>query len=77
MSSGERSLPLRERKKLATRARLLAAAEDLFATNGYHATTIDEIAARADVARATAFNYFPRKEEFRSEERRVGKECRL
>jgi AcrR family transcriptional regulator len=64
MSSTEGALTLRERKKLLTRGRLLAAAEDLFAAKGYHATTMDEIAARADVARATAFNYFPRKEEF-------------
>jgi hypothetical protein len=31
MSSTENPLPLRQRKKLATRARLLAASEDLFA----------------------------------------------
>jgi AcrR family transcriptional regulator len=55
---------LRERKKRATRERLLDAAEDLFVERGYDATTMDEIAARADVSRATAFNYFPRKDGF-------------
>jgi AcrR family transcriptional regulator len=55
---------LRERKKAATRERLLAAANELFVARGYDATTMDDIAARADVARATAFNYFPRKDDF-------------
>ena len=57
-------LTLRERKKAATRARLLAAANELFVARGYDATTMDDIAARADVSRATAFNYFPRKDDF-------------
>jgi TetR/AcrR family transcriptional regulator, cholesterol catabolism regulator len=55
---------LRERKKRATRERLLDAAEELFVERGYDATTMDEIAARADVSRATAFNYLPRKDGF-------------
>jgi AcrR family transcriptional regulator len=55
---------LRERKKMRTRERLLIAAKDVFVERGYDAATVDEIAARADVSRATAFNYFPRKEDF-------------
>jgi AcrR family transcriptional regulator len=55
---------LRERKKQATRDRLLEVAQELFVERGYTATSIDEIAARADVSRATVFNYFARKEEF-------------
>lgn len=54
----------RERSKVALRRRLLDAAMDAFADKGYRAATIDEIAERADVARATAFNHFPRKEDF-------------
>ncbi|MBB6565703.1 TetR/AcrR family transcriptional regulator [Kribbella sandramycini] len=54
----------RERSKAALRQRLLAAALAAFVEKGYHAATIDEIAERADVARATAFNHFPRKEDF-------------
>ena len=54
----------RERKQRATRDRLLAAAQTLFSERGYDGATMDEIAAKADVSRATAFNYFPRKEEF-------------
>jgi TetR/AcrR family transcriptional regulator, cholesterol catabolism regulator len=54
---------MRERKQRATRERLLTAAQTLFAERGYDRTTMDDIAADADVSRATAFNYFPRKEE--------------
>ncbi|TDD49094.1 TetR family transcriptional regulator [Kribbella antibiotica] len=54
----------RERSKVALRQRLLSAAMAAFAEKGYRAATIDEIAERADVARATAFNHFPRKEDF-------------
>jgi len=54
----------RERSKVALRQRLLKAAMAAFAEKGYRAATIDVIAERADVARATAFNHFPRKEDF-------------
>jgi AcrR family transcriptional regulator len=53
----------RERQAIATRQRLLEAGLDAFSRRGYHAATFDEIAEAADVARATAFNYFPRKED--------------
>ena len=36
---------------------------DLFARQGFTATTIDQIAEAADVSRATVFGYFPTKEE--------------
>lgn len=64
MSSGTPSRSLRERKQQATRERLLGTALELFGARGYEATTMDDIAAGADVSRATVFNYFPRKEEF-------------
>ncbi|MFD9906999.1 TetR/AcrR family transcriptional regulator [Streptomyces sp. NPDC059063] len=54
----------RERRRTATRDRLLTAALELFATQGYAATTYDHIAERADVGRQTAFNHFRRKEDF-------------
>jgi TetR/AcrR family transcriptional regulator, cholesterol catabolism regulator len=54
---------IRERKQRATRERLLTVAQTLFAERGYDRTTMDDIAADAEVSRATAFNYFPRKEE--------------
>jgi TetR/AcrR family transcriptional regulator, cholesterol catabolism regulator len=53
----------RERKKQRVKERLYASALSLFAENGYDRTSIDEIAARADVARGTFFNYFQRKED--------------
>jgi TetR/AcrR family transcriptional regulator, cholesterol catabolism regulator len=53
----------RERKKLATRDRIVESAVALFASRSYEATTMDDIGERADVARATVFNYFPRKED--------------
>jgi AcrR family transcriptional regulator len=53
----------RERRKADTRQRLLDAALASFAQVGYHASTFDDIANAADVSRATAFNYFPRKED--------------
>jgi len=46
------------------RERLLSAALELFAANGFGETTIDQIAERADVARQTVLNHFPRKTDF-------------
>ncbi len=54
----------RERRKLEQHEALLDAATALFVERGFDATTYDHIAERADVARGTAFNYFPRKELF-------------
>ena len=51
----------RERKKQETRQRIVDGAVALFATRGYDATTMDDIAEAADVSRATVFNFFPRK----------------
>jgi AcrR family transcriptional regulator len=43
------------------------AAVELFVERGFDATTMDDIADRADVARATVFNYFQRKTAFLDE----------
>ncbi len=51
-----------ERRKARTRAGLLAAARELFATRGLEGTAIADIAARADVATGSFYNYFPTKE---------------
>jgi AcrR family transcriptional regulator len=56
-----RPLGRRERKKAETRQRILSAAARLFTSQGFEATTIDEIAEDADVSRGTFFNYYAEK----------------
>jgi AcrR family transcriptional regulator len=56
------SVPLRERKKAATKERLYLEAIELFRRKGIAATTVDDIAAAAEVSKGTFFNYFPTKE---------------
>ena len=53
----------RQRKKTATRDRILASALRLFRAQGYEATTVDQIAAAAGVSHMTFFRYFPSKED--------------
>lgn len=45
------------------RERLVVAAVDLFAEQGYDATTVTQIAERAGVTKSTLFRYFPDKRE--------------
>jgi len=54
--------PLRERNKQRNFQRIIDAAFELFQTVGYHQTTMDAIAEKAEVSRATLFNYFPTKQ---------------
>jgi TetR/AcrR family transcriptional regulator, cholesterol catabolism regulator len=58
----DQPLGRRERKKLEVLRRIRRAAADLFHQKGYEATTVEEIAERADVAKGTFFNYFARKD---------------
>lgn len=53
---------LRVRKRQRTRERIATAAAQLVTQNGLSATTADQIAEAADVARATFFRYFESKE---------------
>jgi AcrR family transcriptional regulator len=53
----------RERKREQTKQGLINAAIDLFIAKGYDETTIDDIAAAADVAKVTFYYYFKSKEE--------------
>src|SRR5438045_2586133 len=56
----------RDRRKRETRERILEAAIASFLEQGYEETTIDAIAERADVARATVFNHYADKGAFLS-----------
>jgi AcrR family transcriptional regulator len=54
---------LRERKRQQTRERLTRAAMALFLERGFEATTLDDIAAAADISRRSFFHYFASKED--------------
>ncbi|WP_405869706.1 TetR/AcrR family transcriptional regulator [Streptomyces sp. NBC_00005] len=56
-------LGLRERKKIKTREAIRSATYGLIKDQGYDATTIEQIAERAEVSPSTVFRYFPTKED--------------
>ena len=58
---------LRQSQKAATRQRVLAAARELFASQGYEAATVRQIATLAGVSVGSVFTAFPCKAEILSE----------
>jgi AcrR family transcriptional regulator len=57
----------RARNRQRRRDEVYGAAVELFIEQGFDKTRMDEIADRADVARATVFNHFPKKTAFLDE----------
>jgi AcrR family transcriptional regulator len=55
------SVPLREQQREFTRRRLMQAATEVFADNGYLPATVEDIAARAGASRATFYLHFKSK----------------
>lgn len=57
----DQNLTRRERQKIRNRADIMAAATKLFAQRGYHEVAMSEIAAEAEFATGTLYNFFPSK----------------
>lgn len=63
MAHGAKIVSLRAQNRKKKRDALVEAAYALFEAQGFEATTVDQIAARAEVSRRTFFRYFSCKEE--------------
>lgn len=55
-------MTLRDDKRVRVRGEILAVCEALFRKHGFEATSIDDIAAGAEISRQTFFNYFSGKD---------------
>ena len=56
-------ISLRERKKIKTRILVQKQAMRLFRKQGYEATSVEQIAAAAEISPSTFYRYFPSKED--------------
>jgi AcrR family transcriptional regulator len=55
-------MALRDDKRVRVRGQILQVCETLFRSQGFEATSIDDIAAGAEISRQTFFNYFAGKD---------------
>jgi AcrR family transcriptional regulator len=60
--SSRRARPRRERERRQRRADILRAAETVFAAQGFHAASVEQIASAAEYATGTVYLYFHDKE---------------
>src|SRR4051812_710609 len=60
---GTNEVGLRERTRRAVRAELVEIAVNLFLTQGFEATTVEQIAAAAGLSRRSYFRYFASKDD--------------
>jgi len=58
-----KTIPRRERQKMAQRREMLAAALELFSEKGYHNVSMHEIAAKSEFAIGTLYKFFSNKED--------------
>jgi AcrR family transcriptional regulator len=63
VTNGAKPESLRQRKRTEQYDRIVRVGHRLFLEHGYETTTIDMIAAEADISRRTFFHYFPSKED--------------
>lgn len=63
IGTGTGHVSRKERERLARQREILRAARELFARNGFHDTTLDDIARHAEFGKGTIYNYFPSKED--------------
>jgi TetR/AcrR family fatty acid metabolism transcriptional regulator len=61
--TGSGPVSRKERERLARQHDILRAASELFARNGFHETTLDDIARYAELGKGTIYNYFSSKED--------------
>ncbi|MCF8120191.1 MAG: TetR/AcrR family transcriptional regulator [Deltaproteobacteria bacterium] len=61
MKTGQ--LPRKERERLRQRQEMIEAAKLLFSEKGYHKTSMQEIAEKAEFAIGTIYKFFPTKED--------------
>lgn len=63
IAAGSGPASRKARERLARQNDILHAARELFARNGFHETTLDDIARHAEFGKGTIYNYFSSKED--------------